>query len=205
MHTPALLVSIRDGTISAKKGLARASVLALRILVVAITLLLSSNCASFASENDQSIDIVYDPCARIRVQPAVDTTLEELAAIDAAIDFWKAVAHVDIDRANLESDQTLHIRFEDAALIFRGVYQDEVGDVIVNRRISGADARAITVAHEFGHALGLPHIDDRDSVMNRGNLEFLPLASDVDALSELWGPCVEDDTGPRSTGTRGSP
>jgi hypothetical protein len=165
---------------------------ALRPLILTLTLVLHINCVG-PGQGDQTIDIVYDPCTGIDIRAAEDTTPKELTAIDAAIEFWQAVSNVDISRDSPRSEQHLPIRFEEAALIFRGVYQDEVGDVIINRRLDDPNDLAITVAHELGHALGLPHIDDRDSVMNGGNLDILPLADDVDALGVVWGPCVHDD------------
>lgn len=146
-----------------------------------------------SSSNDDVIDIVYDPCGAIELRAAPDTLAEELVAIDEAIAFWEDVANVRISRVPALDDQVIDVRFEDAALLFRGLYDDEMGDVIVNRQLSNPKDRAVTVAHELGHALGLPHIDSRDSVMNSGNLHILPLAADVDELGTLWGPCVQID------------
>ena len=145
------------------------------------------------ADNDE-IDIVYDPCAGIRVQAAPDTTEAELVAIDRAIEMWTQVADFHIARNPTRPfEQVLPIYFEEASLVFRGVYQDEIGDVVINRRLVDPDEQAITIAHELGHAIGLFHIETRDSVMNSGNLVLLPLTTDVDALSELWGPCVHDN------------
>lgn len=142
--------------------------------------------------SDPVIDIVYDPCVALALQPAADTTAEELRSIDDATRMWNDIAGFPIARNELGSEQTLPIRFEQAALIFRGVYQDEIGDVIINRRLTNFKERSITVAHELGHALGLPHIDTRPSVMNSGNLTVQPLAEDVTALTAIWGPCPQD-------------
>ena len=51
--------------------------------------------------------------------------------------------------------------------------------------------RAVTIAHEIGHAFGLLHVsvDDDASVMNDGNLVTEPNGFDVDALRSLWGAC----------------
>ena len=159
-----------------------------------------------SAENDAVIDIVYDPCDQISIRVATDTAPRELAAIDSATELWRAVSNVKITRnaANTTrnataADQTLEILFEDASLVFRGVYQDEIGNIIVNRRLADPDDLAITVAHELGHAFGLPHIDARPSVMNSGNLEVLPIPADIDALSERWGPCVREEQPSRAS------
>lgn len=176
-----------------------ATVPVLPIVIATVALFLFSSCVELSPEEDQTINIVYDPCDRTLVQAAPNTTSVELAAIDEAIALWQEVANVKMSRDRISADQTLDVRFENAALVFRGLYEDEIGDVVVNRRLSDPDERAITVAHEFGHALGLPHVETRPSIMNSGNLELRPLEGDVDALSELWGPCVRDDNGPQST------
>jgi hypothetical protein len=61
--------------------------------------------------------------------------------------------------------------------------------VLVNRALTVASERAITIAHEVGHAMGLPHVDGRPSLMNPGNLTLEPQPGDAAALVELWGAC----------------
>lgn len=167
-----------------------------------LTLSFLSSCASPNSDSDYLIKTVYDPCEGIDIRTPEDTRPEELVAIDAAIDYWQTVSDIRISRSFWPPDQTLDISFEEAALLFRGVYEDELGDVVVNRRLKNPDDMAITIAHELGHALGLPHINSRSSVMNDGNLEFEPLESDVTALVDLWGPCVRDRNAPQTAPLR---
>ncbi|HEY0881746.1 MAG TPA: M66 family metalloprotease, partial [Archangium sp.] len=80
------------------------------------------------------------------------------------------------------------MRFRSAAAVFRGIYEPVTGLVSINRGLEGSD-RTITIAHELGHALGLPHVpaSERASVMNPGNLTVLPTAEDVAALQQRWG------------------
>ena len=83
--------------------------------------------------------------------------------------------------------------FDPAGTSFHGFYDDAVGVVYVNEAIEDDHARAVTVAHELGHAFGLLHIDvTRDhSVMNDGNMKTPPNDFDADALIALWGRCAE--------------
>jgi hypothetical protein len=138
---------------------------------------------------DTTLDITFDPCEAIELVPAVGTDAGQLAAIDAAAGMWRDAAGVRIDRA--PGGAALAIRFEDAALAFRGVYLDEEGVVVVNRGLDGAKAQEIAIAHEIGHALGLWHVDDdeRTSVMNPGNLSIRPNDGDAAELAALWGDC----------------
>lgn len=131
-----------------------------------------------AHRGDDTIDLTFDPCA---VAPRPDAgTPAQLAGITDALALWQ-----------LMPDQTvpLEVRFEDAAPSFFGVYDDEAGIVFVNRRITEPHALSVVIAHELGHAFGLPHVDGRPSLMNPANSQTEPTAEDRAALVALWGTC----------------
>ena len=111
---------------------------------------------------DTTIDRTFDPCA---FDIDIDT-----AGVGDALAMWGLAAAAGAER--------IEIVFEDAAAAFHGHYDDEHGVVYINARISDPHARAVVIAHELGHAFGLPHLDDRTSVMNRGNFEIEPTADD---------------------------
>ena len=121
---------------------------------------------------DDTIDRTFDPCAF-----AIDTTV---AGVSEALALW-----------GLESAPgapEIVITFEDAAPSFHGLYDDEAGMIYVNSRLTDPAARAIVIAHELGHAFGLPHIDVRTSVMNRGNLSTTPTLDDVALIASCAPP-----------------
>jgi hypothetical protein len=127
------------------------------------------------------------------VAPAADTTAEEWAGVDAAMELWHAVGGPPISRQAghhpVAGLQTLPIGFERAAPSFFGLYRPAQADILINRALIDPRARAITIAHEMGHAFGLAHVKGRRSLMNPGNLQVLPAAEDVRLINERRGPC----------------
>lgn len=87
------------------------------------------------------------------------------------------------------ADATVNVIFEDAAAAFHGLYDDTRGVIYINNDITDPQVLSIVIAHEIGHAFGLPHITDRPSVMNPGNIRVLPNEGDTAALEALWGRC----------------
>lgn len=169
---------------------------------------------------DHTIDRTVDPCQPIILVPAADTTETERQSIVEAVALWRAVAPLALvvegeadeggaveggamvgEPADEPADepapaavpQTIPVRFERVAPMYHGLYQDETGRIFVNRSLSGARERAITVAHELGHAFGLPHTSRAGSVMREANLTVVPSPLDVDELAARWGSCVRDE------------
>lgn len=145
-----------------------------------------------ADVGDTLLDITYDPCAPLVLAPRADTTEEELASIDDAIAMWRAVGLEGLTREPVEGAPWILIGFDRAPMSFYGVYQDEYGDILINREMTDRRERAITIAHELGHAFGLWHVSrgERISVMNAPNLEVEPTAEDVDAVAAVWPSCA---------------
>jgi hypothetical protein len=139
---------------------------------------------------DDTMDVTYDACVPL-VIVAAGASADELASIDDAIAMWRAQGVDVLTRQELPGAARVPVHFEDALLAFRGQYRDETGEVYVNRRIDDRHARAVTIAHELGHAFGLPHVaaSERVSLMNPGNLVVEPTVADRAAIAALWGTC----------------
>ena len=141
-------------------------------------------CACGAPSIPETDGILYSPCALVLIEPEAGTTEPERESVSAAIGLWRDVG---LTTLSTSEGVSVAVRFAKAPAMFRGVYEPSSGVVFINRGLSGAE-RDITVAHELGHALGLPHVppEERASVMNPGNLTVLPSPSDQAALKRLW-------------------
>ena len=155
-----------------------------------LSLAIASGCAS--RPRDTTLEIVNDVCEPTAVIPAADASDAQLASVDEALAMWAALGFDQLERGDAAAgEQTVSIVFQDAADMFHGLYDDEHGVVYVNQRLTDDHQRAVTLAHELGHSLGLLHVDPaaRVSVMNPANLVVEPNAGDADQLVALWGAC----------------
>jgi hypothetical protein len=131
---------------------------------------------------DTTIDITHDPCAGIAL--AGGTTDTQRAGIEGALQLWAGHGV-----ATTTEPTTIDIVFEHASGAFRGVYDDERGVIHVNDSIEELAPLSIVIAHELGHAFGLPHVTDRPSLMNPANLTQPPTDDDRVAVEAMWGRC----------------
>jgi hypothetical protein len=160
-----------------------------RSLAVAATALVA---ACSGADAPSPFAVTYDPCRAVELVPAETLSPVQRQSIDDAIAMWRAV----LPPAALPGDDAgavaLPIAFEDAAPFFHGIYLPDEGRILINSGIAEPHALAVTVAHELGHAFGLPHADEPGlgSVMLRGNYEIEPAEIDARALAELWGDCA---------------
>lgn len=157
---------------------------ATRLLLSAVVLL----CACGAPPPPSGPEVVYSPCSPVLVLPEAAATAEELASVEAAITLWKEAGLTALSTGALDAASQVPVRFDDAFAAFHGLYEPSSGVVFINRKLAGSE-RDVTVAHELGHALGLPHVpkEERASLMNPGNLTVPPSAEDLDQLRRQWG------------------
>jgi hypothetical protein len=134
-------------------------------------------------------DRFLDPCLPTLLVVSPDATDDERAGIAAALQLWSAVGGPSISLEGPSGAQPLPIGFERAAPAFFGLYRPDHGDILINRGLVDPTSRAITIAHEVGHAFGLAHVNGQRSLMNPGNLVIPPGEREVQLIGERRGPC----------------
>ena len=165
-----------------------------RLRVITLLLAAASLGACAADPADHTLDVTFDVCQPIALVAADDATAAERQAIIDAAAMWTALGPYPIADEG-EDAQRIDVVFQDAAAAFHGFYDDTLGVVFVNRGLADDHQRAVTVAHELGHAFGLLHVGSsaRPSVMNPANLAIEPTPDDAAALTALWGECAAVD------------
>lgn len=127
------------------------------------------------------------------------------AGIEGALALWRThgvgtVSMVEgIPASAGVASGVIELRFESAAPQFYGLYDDETSVMYVNTAVADPGPMAVVIAHELGHAFGLPHIPAavRRSLMNPGNFETPPTDEDLAEIEALWGRCAEAGRKPR--------
>lgn len=148
-------------------------------------ILLTGLAACGGAGGDSITDITHDVCGAIGVTSPSPTELQA-AGIATAIELWRGHG---VSSLGAPTAAPIEIRFEPAAGVFGGVYDDESGIIFINSRITDSEILGVVIAHELGHAFGLAHVSAYTSVMTSGNTTTRPTDEDQQALEDLWGPC----------------
>lgn len=172
------------------------------VVATLLSLGVTSGCDQTAG--DGKIDTVFDPCAPLVIEP-LDGSPREKQSVFRAVALWNDTAgsqlsvkgdgSLDVLDADVAADvPVIPLRFDEAGSNFHGYYDDVDAVVYVNDDMDDDRERAITIAHEIGHAFGLLHVsvEDDTSVMNDGNLVTEPNAFDASSLRGIWGSCSSD-------------
>ncbi len=147
--------------------------------------------AACSSSSSATIAHPFDACSALELD-APGASDAELASIDEAIALWQAVDLTAPSRTAAADAPAVTIVFEPGSPAWYGYFDDVAGAIYINTELSD-DRRAITLAHELGHAFGLVHVPpaQRASVMNAGNLTVVPTDDDHTAIEAIWGSCAD--------------
>ncbi len=149
--------------------------------------------AACTGEESTTIERVHDACAPLVVRLAEPTSPRQ-TALSGAFALWRDhgapwLAGGDDGDETVAAVATIRLAFQPAGGPFRGLYDAATSTIYINEDLTDPGVLSIVIAHEIGHALGLPHVAGHRSVMLAGNIEVTPTAADNDALAALWGTC----------------
>jgi len=172
----------------------------LPLLACILLLPFSTGCGEASPDQTAGAALRFDACAPLTVALEASATESQTRGARAALELWNGRARTELSleamgAAAAPSVPMIPLRFQRAAAPSHGFYDPTAGVIFINADLSNpadpalATALAITIAHELGHAFGLPHVGDRPSVMRAGNLDVAPNAGDVEALAAIWGLC----------------
>ena len=147
--------------------------------------LLCAGCAG--PSGGTTIATTFDPCNPPSVVSPTANDVQN-AGIAGALALWRDHGAPTLGTA---ANGEVEVRFQHAAPLFRGFYDDHAAIIYINDDLSDPPTLAIVIAHELGHAFGLYHIspDVRPSVMNPGNVTVTPTEEDQRTLESSWGVC----------------
>jgi hypothetical protein len=162
----------------------------LRTLHSFLLILVVCSSTTSCTETFDAPDVLYDACSPIVVVAGPEASDAERQAVVDGVTLWNQRGVTALTTHDVPGAPRITVTFQDAAPAFHGYYDGDTGQVYVNRALPDAHARAVTVAHELGHAVGLPHISERESVMQKANLVVEPNADDGIAVLAFWGGCA---------------
>jgi hypothetical protein len=181
-----------------------------------LALLSLSHVVGCADESANGPGLTFDACAPLEIGIAPALTAEQMQGVTDALAMWNqaagtALAPMTVPTptaasstgatgstvmalaapAATTSTPLVPLTFQVAAPPFHGLYDNRAGRIYINLDLTDIGPLRITIAHEIGHAFGLPHVNPpvRRSLMNAGNTTIGITPDDVDALAAIWGRC----------------
>lgn len=173
--------------------------LALSLRALSITLSLAAPLLVGCTDESGGVGLTFDACAPLDIGVSPALTDEQLQGVTDALGMWNQAADTALAVPTPTSTAPLiPLTFQSAAPPFHGLYDDHAGRIFVNQDLMAVDPLRITIAHEIGHAFGLPHVSPsvRPSLMNSGNTTIGITPEDVGALAAIWGRCPPASTPP---------
>jgi len=169
---------------------------------LSLTLLSLSQVVGCADESAPITGLTFDACAPLDIGIAPALTAEQMQGVTDALAMWNQAAGTALAPVTMVEGASstafatptpmVPLTFQVAAAPFHGLYDDGAARIYVNEDLTDVGPLRITIAHEIGHAFGLPHVSAsvRRSLMNTGNTTVGITAEDVDALAAIWGRCA---------------
>jgi hypothetical protein len=168
-------------------------------LALSVTLSVAAPLLVGCTDESGGTGLTFDACAPLDIDVSPAMTGEQMQGVTDALAMWNQAAGTALAVSTPSSAAPLiPLTFQFAAPPFHGLYDDHAGRIYVNQDLVDVDRLRITIAHEIGHAFGLPHVSAsvRPSLMNSGNTTTGITPADVAALAALWGRCPTSGSEP---------
>src|SRR5882757_6117211 len=130
-------------------------------LRLSLLLLALSHVVGCTDESAGAPGLTFNACAPLDIGLPPGLTAEQLQGVTDAVAMWNQAASTALGSTAASepiAGPMVPLAFQAAAPPFHGLYDNQEGRIFINQDLTDVAPLSITIAHEIGHAFGLPHV-----------------------------------------------